>query len=67
LITAGQAEDAALAAYPDATVLEVELENENGCLVYEVELSNGLEVVIDAGNGEILYIEMDDDDSGGGK
>jgi uncharacterized membrane protein YkoI len=30
LITAEQAEEAALAAYPDATIQEVELDNENG-------------------------------------
>jgi uncharacterized membrane protein YkoI len=63
LITAAQGEEAALAAYPDATIEEVELDNENGCLVYSVELSNGLELKIDAGNGEILYLESGDEDN----
>ena len=61
LITAVQAEEAALAAYPDATIEEVELDNENGCLVYSVELSNALDVKVDAGNGDILRVESDDD------
>jgi hypothetical protein len=65
LITAAQAEEAALAAYPDATIEEVELDNENGCLVYSVELSDGQEVKIDAGNGDILHIESDDDNNEG--
>ena len=64
LITAEQAQDVAQAAYPGTTVIEVELDNENGCLVYSVELDNGLELKIDAGNGEILHIESDDDSGG---
>ena len=65
LITAAQAEEAALAAYPDATVEEVELDNENGCLVYSVELNDGQEVKVDAGDGEILGLEADDEDEEG--
>ncbi len=60
LITAEQAQEAALAAYPGATVTEVELDNENGCLVYSVELGNDLDIKVDAGNGVILYVESDD-------
>jgi len=62
LITAEQAQEAALAAYPGAIVTEVELDNENGCLVYSVELGDDMDVMVDAGNGVILGIESDDDD-----
>jgi len=61
LITAEQARDAVLAAYPGATVTEVELDNENGCLVYSIELGGDLDVRVDAGNGVILGIESDED------
>jgi uncharacterized membrane protein YkoI len=61
LITAEQAQDAVLAAYPGATVTEVDLDNENGCLVYSVELNDDTDVKVDAGNGVILGIESDDD------
>lgn len=37
-----------MAANPGATVVDVELENENGALVYEVELDNSLEVMVNA-------------------
>ena len=47
----------AQAAYPGVAVRKVELENENGCLVYDVELSNGMEVKVDAGNGTVLHKE----------
>ncbi len=42
--------------------MESELENENGCLVYGFELSNGLDVKVDAGTGEVVHTESDDDD-----
>ena len=56
-ITSDEAQAAALAASPGATVVKVELDNENGTLVYSVELNNGSEVKVDAGNGAILYTE----------
>jgi len=56
-ITSAQAEAAALAANPGTTVVKIELDNENGVLVYSVELSNGMDVKVDAGNGKILYTE----------
>lgn len=56
-ITSDQAQAAALAANPSATVVKVELDNENGALVYSVELSNGSDVKVDAGNGAILNTE----------
>jgi len=60
-ITAEEAKVKALTGQPDGTtVIEVELENEDGCLVYGVELSNGSEVTIDAGNGKVLQVEPAD-------
>ncbi|MBX3051016.1 MAG: PepSY domain-containing protein [Caldilineaceae bacterium] len=62
-ISQADAEAAAIAANPGATVVKSELDNENGSLVYSVELSNGVEVIVDAGNGAILATEQDDDGS----
>ncbi len=63
-ITAKDAEAAALAANPGTTVVKTELDNENGVLVYSVELSNGLDVKVDAGNGKILHTEQGGPDQG---
>jgi uncharacterized membrane protein YkoI len=35
-------------------VEQVELENENGCLVYDVKFVEGWEIKVDAGNGKVL-------------
>ena len=59
-ITAEQAMAAAQAAYPGSKVQKVELENENGCLVFSVKLSNGLEVKVDAGTAAVLRHEQGD-------
>jgi uncharacterized membrane protein YkoI len=40
-----------------STVMFVELERENGQLVFEAELEDGSEIEIDAENGDILEIE----------
>lgn len=56
-ISAEQAKVAAEKANPGVTAVKVELDNENGVLVYSVELSNGLDVKVDAGNGTILHTE----------
>ncbi|MDT0630814.1 PepSY domain-containing protein [Rubrivirga sp. S365] len=56
------ASDAALRAVPDATVTEIELEEEDGFLVYEVDLwRDGVEfeVEVDAGTAEVLCAERD--------
>ena len=53
-ITAADAESAALAATPGASVVKTELDDENGTVVYSVELSNGADVKVDAANGTIL-------------
>jgi hypothetical protein len=72
-ITAEQAEAAALQQVR-GTVTAVELENENGNLVYSVEiqtLAGEQDVKVDAGNGQVLFVEAnhgtddgDDDDWG---
>jgi hypothetical protein len=59
-ITEEQAMAAAQAAYPGSKVQKVALENENGCLVFCVNLSNGLEVKVDAGTGVVLQHEQGD-------
>jgi len=63
-ITPEQAQAAALEAHPGTTVLKVELDNENGALVYSVELDNGLDVKVDAGNGAVLYVDSGGDYEG---
>ena len=59
-ISAADAEAAALADYPGATVVETELDRENGQVVYEVALDNGTEVIVDAADGTVLGTEIDD-------
>ena len=56
-ITAQQAQTAALAANPGTTALAVGLDDENGCLVYGVELSNGADVKVDAGTGQVVHTD----------
>ena len=56
-IKAQDAITAAKKAYPGITVKNAELDNENGCLVYSVELRNGSEILVDAGNGKVLRKE----------
>lgn len=62
-ITKEDAVKAAEAAYPDHTAKQAGIENENGCLVYEVEMSDqtgkALEVKVDAGNAKVLAAESD--------
>ena len=62
-ISTTDAEAVAIAANPGTKVVKTELENENGVLVYSVELSNGKDVKVDAGNGQILHTEVDELDS----
>ena len=54
-ITPEQAKAAAEAAV-GGKAKEMELENEDGNLVYDVEIGKK-EVIVDAGNGKVLYIE----------
>jgi uncharacterized membrane protein YkoI len=60
-ITPDQAKTAALAANSGTSVVKVELDNENGALVYSVELNNGLDVKVDAGNGTVLHVDSGED------
>ena len=66
-ISADEARDAALAEVPgDAT--EPELENEDGNVVYGIEVTAAdgtiTDVKVDAGNGDILAQEAETDDDG---
>jgi uncharacterized membrane protein YkoI len=56
-ISAQDALTAAKKAYPGIAVRKVELDNENGYLLYSLELRNGGEVLVDAGNGKVLRKE----------
>ena len=65
-ISAKQAVDIALAAVP-GRVYELELEKEDGIMVWEVELLSAkdnkeYEVLIDATSGEVINMELEDDD-----
>jgi len=64
-ITLEQAKDAALSNV-QGEVLKIELEEENGFLVYGVEVvgpnKTVTDVKIDAGNGDVLLVEKDTPD-----
>lgn len=47
----------AIAAYPGTTASDVSSESEDGLAIYDVSLSNGLEVEIDGNTGAILETE----------
>lgn len=57
-ISSSDAESAALAAVPGGTVNSVELGNENGSVVYQVDMTDAggqaVEVKVDAGSGDVL-------------
>jgi uncharacterized membrane protein YkoI len=61
-ISRDQSISIAQAAYPGAGLREIEREYERGPDVWEVKLTNGVELYIDANTGEIVYQERDDDD-----
>jgi uncharacterized membrane protein YkoI len=66
-VTADQASRAAIATVP-GTVIKVELDNENGSVVYSVEIRTDagvVEVKVDAGNGKVLAQEADRAEHGG--
>jgi uncharacterized membrane protein YkoI len=60
-----QAAEIAVKAYPGAEVREIESEKEGGRLLWEVELSNGVEVEIDLTTAEIVDSEQGDDGEDG--
>jgi len=69
-ISSDQAQAAALndPTVAGGTVTSVELDNENGNLVYSVEIVQGStsnDVKVDAGNGNILFIDQDNDNEAG--
>ncbi len=47
--------------YPNSSIEEAEREEEDGQIIYEVELDTGEELIFDAG-GNFLGMEEDDDD-----
>jgi len=59
-VTAEQATAAALDANTGTTAKATELNNENGNLVWGVELSNGAEAKVDAGDVTVLRTEQPD-------
>lgn len=65
-VTRAEAEQAAKVVVPGGAVIEVELENENGSVVYSVEMTDAggaeVDVKVDAGNGEVLHQDRDSDD-----
>ena len=62
-LTADQAKAAALAQFPGATVTRTELDNENGTVVYSVQLTDsagkGQDVKVDAASGAVLQAQAD--------
>ena len=61
-VTADDARAAALRAVPGATVTDLDLDDEDGYLVYEADLWRDgveLDVTVDAGSGEVLCTEQD--------
>ena len=62
-ITSDQAKEAALGQFQGAAVKKVELENENGSVVYGVQLTDksgkAQDVKVDAGNGKVLANEAE--------
>jgi uncharacterized membrane protein YkoI len=53
-ITADQARSIAETAHPGATALEIEFDHDDGFALFKIELSNGIDVTIDASTGAIL-------------
>ncbi|MFN8372397.1 MAG: DUF5666 domain-containing protein [Anaerolineae bacterium] len=63
-ITLQQASEIALGVYPNATITRIELTVKfGGTLVWEVHLSNRIEMNIDASDGTILTIDRPGDDN----
>jgi len=60
-ITADQAIAIVLSIYPNTTITEIEMKSMfGGTLVWDIETSHDIEIVIDAQTGVVLSIEMDD-------
>ena len=64
-ISAEAARAAALTYYPAGEIDDIELEVEDGYLVWEIELDAAnleVEILVDAGNGSVLRRVIEDDD-----
>jgi uncharacterized membrane protein YkoI len=59
-VTSAEAQAIVEAANPGATALAVEFDREGGRDLWEVELDNGVDVVVDASSGAILYTDTRD-------
>lgn len=57
-----QAQEIALDGQSGASVTGVELEGDDGVLVYDVELDNGNEVEVDATSGAVIRTDTGDDE-----
>src|SRR5690349_15505972 len=64
-ITQQQAEQAALAANPGATVDHTQLQQQNGAAVYDVDFTNGGGAMVDANTGAVISSEAAGTDKGG--
>jgi uncharacterized membrane protein YkoI len=62
-VTVEQAKATALAANPGTTAVKAELGDEDGTIVYSVELSNGADVKVDARSGKIVRTDQAESDS----
>jgi hypothetical protein len=63
-VTDEEARAAVLEAYPGVTIGEVDLDTQDdGSLVYDVDIDSGQEIMVDARTGEVLGAEVDDADS----
>ena len=60
-ITKDQAVSIAKTENPNANVINAQLEDENGQVIYGIEFDNGLEVKVDAIDGKVVRIERSDD------
>jgi len=55
-----QAIQAAIAYHNGGEVLAVHLDDEAGAQVYEVKFSDGSTIYINAGNGQVVYAQIED-------
>jgi uncharacterized membrane protein YkoI len=62
-ITESQARQIALTANPATTINTIVIGDENGKAIYEVKLSNNIEVTVDAVTGTVVKSENDDEQS----
>ncbi len=61
-ISAAEAQAAASAAHPGASVLTVEYDVEGGVALFEVEFDDNMDVKVDASTGAIIVTEVRDAD-----